>query len=721
MALTPQEAADLARRYNTLLEARQNTKLALKPTPLLRQTLHTKSGEVPLTLRTYQAQGVFHLLQMPRLVLGDGTGLGKTLQVLAACCHLLEREQLKIVVVTPKAAVLQWASEIRKFTHITAMPVVGPWAKRYWTYKEWQEHEGSAILVVSYALFVRDWDEGAFDKAPKTPPPAPVPKGTRRKKGEAPPPKAVEPPPALTETNEAAPKPTKQRYRSGFLDEMTTALARNKKRGQPSPLMVVFDEATAFKNTSTQVWHTANQLARKSSRVYGLSATIIKNAVIEAFSIFRLVTPWVFPTKKQFLADYCTVWERPLAGGGTVSIIQGYKNLGAFRSLIDPYFLGRAKHEVSAELPVLTTKRVYCELSDAEDALYHIALDGVLELGDGTVKEYESTAALTSLIYCQQIVNSLSLLQYGPGVPLPTGHKAPKLSTKEALLLELLDGELAKSKVIVYTRFASLVPRLQALLKEQKIKSVAITGAVSAKGRLKAQEAFQDATNDTYVIFITDAGSEALNLQAAEAIVFYDAPWSHGTYVQLLGRPIRIGSAHTAVCAYHLITRRNQAMQSMYEDGEEDADDGGQTIDGDVIDTLLSKAGLIEQVLGKTAQGALEFSHETDQQITKALYLRLQQRAQKHRGKGPKLKGAAVVRGALPPVDVSLLVPVPPEVTETKSAKKQPKTPKTPRKPREPKGSTLPDAMPSVLAAPEDGLSEALIADLDQLFTTRPK
>jgi SNF2 family DNA or RNA helicase len=304
-----------------------------------------------------------------------------------------------------------------------------------------------------------------------------------------------------------------------------------------------------------------------------------------------------------------------------VPIVVGYKNLQHFRDRIDPFFLGRAKHIVSDELPTLITKEVICELSPAEDAKYTEALSGVLELGDGEVKDFEEHKAFVSLIYCQQVCDSISLLRYEGGDEVLTGLykdegiKVKDMGSKEQTLLDMLADELDGEKTIIYTRFASLVPRLQAILKAQGIKSVAITGQVKDTeknpARRKAQEAFQDMNSDVKVIFITDAGSEAINLQAASAMVFFDAPWSWGNYVQLLGRPIRIGSPHQHVVVYHLVAERPR-----------DKAKDRKTIDHYTLDMLNKKKDLVDKVLGESAVGALDF--EKDGSGTKQLVRKLQ-------------------------------------------------------------------------------------------------
>jgi SNF2 family DNA or RNA helicase len=382
-------------------------------------------------------------------------------------------------------------------------------------------------------------------------------------------------------------------------------------------LVVIFDEATAFKNTSTKTFDVCQMLSVKSKRCYGLTATLLKNNLMEGYSIFRVVVPNVFSTKTKFMDTYAVVRQMPIKGGRMIPLVVGYKNLNLFRKVIDPYFLGRSKHMVSDELPTLITKEVICEMSPVEDRKYSEALSGILELGDGTTKEYEESKALVALIYCQQVVNSLSMLKFQGGDEILTGIfqdevvKVEGMGAKEAALIELLTGELEGDKVIIYTRFESLVGRLQMLLKDEKIKSTRITGKESGDQRKINQDAFQDADSDTKVIFITDAGSEAINLQTASALIFFDAPWSWGNYVQTLGRPVRIGSVHNHVTVYHLIAERPR-----------DKAKDRKTIDHHVLDSLRGKKRLSDAVLGEAAVGALTFDKEKSG--TKELVRRLQ-------------------------------------------------------------------------------------------------
>src|SRR5208282_1783017 len=100
---------------------------------------------VPLKIRYYQVQGIMHLLMLRRMILGDGTGIGKTLQALAALCYLWAREtNNRVIVVSPKSAIRQWVSEIGRFTTgIKVFVAAGkPEDERKAVWEAWAKYKG---------------------------------------------------------------------------------------------------------------------------------------------------------------------------------------------------------------------------------------------------------------------------------------------------------------------------------------------------------------------------------------------------------------------------------------------------------------------------------------------------------------------------------------------------------------------------------------------------
>jgi SNF2 family DNA or RNA helicase len=379
--------------------------------------------------------------------------------------------------------------------------------------------------------------------------------------------------------------------------------------------MFVADECQEFKNRKTKAWFGANEIAKASCRVYGLSATIIKNRLEEAYCIFQAIVPGLFGSEAKFKKQYMKLKKQRIQRGGKIrfiSTIIGYKNLDDFRSTMDPFFLIRKTRDVADELPSLISKKIVLEMSDKQNELYRDALNGTIyrermkahyyeyrelvdsaatvtkEMAEKLEKMYNryqeslteygmANSKITALSYCQLISNGPQWLD-----PEEEGE-----SSKETEFRRVFDQELRDEKTIVFSRFKSGLPRLEAILDELGIPHRAITGDVSQKDRDKFRLEFQSTEKDIPIIFITQAGSAALNLQSANVLLFYDTPWSYGDLYQTIGRAQRIGSIHPHIHVIHFCNKK--------------------TIDDHVLKILEDKKELITDVIGDIADGAIDF------------------------------------------------------------------------------------------------------------------
>ena len=350
---------------------------------------------------------------------------------------------------------------------------------------------------------------------------------------------------------------------------------------------VLVSNCTVVKNPKTQVHQVVRHLSYQADRTWALTATLIKNNLMEGYGIYRVVNPELFPTTANaFMHYYCLVEMVRVANNRRVPKIVGYlpERVKEFRERIDLTYLGRPKHEVASELPALILKTIEVGLSPAQRDKYEEALEGLENYGlanlvvgeaQGHDEEVKDVTKLTSLIYCQEIVNHLGLI----------GCEGP--SDKTAKLFDLLsEGDLAEEKVIIFSRFKKMVDILMPLFRKAKIKAVRVTGEEDGDDRRAAMAAFQDPNSDTRVICITMAGGDAINLQAAKAIIFFDTPWSAGDFIQIVGRMIRIGSTHDRCYAIHLVARGRK-----------------KTIDHRVLEVMQKKMTLIEAVIGKRLKG----------------------------------------------------------------------------------------------------------------------
>lgn len=493
--------------YAKLLQIRQSKNLRLRKAPLLRDTIVMPDGrEVPLEHRYYQVQGILHLCVMDRFLLGDDTGTGKTLMAITALCHLWSLEP------NVKAIIL------------TDKSVVPQWASEF---AKFCHIEQLCVLQCNGTPVQRAKIYDQFRASTK--------------------------PTALVLT-----------YATARRDVDTLLTLEN--------FSLICDEATAFKETSSQSHKVVAHMAKKCRRMWALTATLLKNRLTEGFGIYSILMPGLFPkSKSKFIDEYCITRLQKI-GTKQIPIVLGPRQsmVPVFRSLIDPYYLGRAKMDVAQDLPPLTMREHFVVMTPAQQAKYAETLQGFL-LREKTAEEKE-VEPLTAVLYCQQIVNHLELVDcVGP-------------SAKFDALFELLEeGDLADEKVIVFSRFEKMITLIEEEATRRKIKTVRITGEENLKQRAKSQETFMNPDSGTRVCLITQAAEQGLNLQCAKAIIFYDTPWSAGTYLQILGRMIRIGSTQDHCYAIHLITRRS--------------------VDTRVMQVLQQKYQLLEQVLGKRIKG----------------------------------------------------------------------------------------------------------------------
>lgn len=593
-------------------------------------------------LRDYQKIGMATICRSPKLCLGDATGLGKTVQTLSAIGTIWEREPDYVpIILTTKSAVFQWQGEVEKFMQgVEALVVHGEPYQRNAIYEDFFTNNSgkNRLLLLTYDTLFRDISPSVIkDKSIKIDPKLKKEfKETRVKESEAKDyyekmlvimkevsdgrrfedseyifsrlnGKEATKPPGWSDHDERQLKlavdakenviklsskvqelsvlvnpPMKS---SGILELMFDL----KKRSPNTQFMLVMDEAHKVKNYRSQVHEKVKLISEQCDRVVGMTATPVKNRLMEFFGLFRIINPKLFPKVTQFMNDFCVTKMQRVPGGRQVPIVVGYRNLDMFTDKIKPYYLARQKHEVAKELPELITVEIPCELSDEQDELYDMAEAGMI---GSEVDESEENSAdiLSSMTMCAQAVNSPELILDADGNPF-TGS-----SSKIEALIELLTGDAEDSKVIIFSRFEKMISTIEKRLIDEKIKYVRITGKESdPKLRQKNKDIFQDTNSGVNVIMITMAGSESLNLQAAEHFVFVDSPWSFGDYVQLVGRMIRIGSSHKTVVAHHMLGLRKS---------------GEKTIDHHVLRALREKKRLSDKVSGESLVGGLQFKSE---------------------------------------------------------------------------------------------------------------
>ena len=328
----------------------------------------------------------------------------------------------------------------------------------------------------------------------------------------------------------------------------------------------VLDEAQTLKSHKGEVHYPAAlKLGSKARAVWGLSATPMMNDRLdELYSIMELIRPGTFGDYPGYRKTYYRLqlvkpkWKKKVKAFYKVL---GYQNLALLRSQVDPFFLRRPVTEFQQYLPPVTFQQLDVPLEAKQRALYAEIIGKHWPISRTPLQQ------LAALTYAQLAVDAPTVLGF-PGVP----------SAKTSELVRLLLDQLSDQQVIIYAKFEKVVRVLSDMLDHLKILHGVIAGPVSAAQRDKVAQAFQ--AGFLPVVLVTNAGAQALDLQAASTVICYDLPWSWGEFRQIIGRARRFGSVHQSISVILLC--------------------GDDTIDGTVATRLTRKESVILTVLGES-------------------------------------------------------------------------------------------------------------------------
>lgn len=553
-------------------------------------------------LKNFQTQAVAHLMLMPRMVIGDQVGLGKSIEAIAGMCyHCHKNPALKVLVLTTKSVAKQFAKEIGRFSHLTFTVMsdkgnkqkkgvkLSPHEHRMKQMRNWLSPGGPQVMVAKYTSLIGQREAlERFDNSGK-----PDPGGKFDRNGY----------PITTKDG--------KELISKEMQEVVSALYPHR-----ANLLVVFDEVHKLKNKESQTRLCMMQVQQCCYRAWGLSASLIKNDAQELYNSISAIGIRPCGTLRDFEDRFCTS-HLVRVGARFVKQLDGYQDMDVFKGLIRPFVYARSQKQSGEPLPVLLTKYYELDLSDKQAKLLledipsgaFTLQPGVRKvLGEIQLVERDPNNKMTQLSVNQLVSNHPCLLESLDQKRLFT----KELSPKEDALMDLLEGDLSGEKVIVFTKFKTHIDRLEHLFKQRGTKFLRITGDENEDEREEAKTKFQE-SGDHNLIVINSAAMEGVNLQQSAHMVCLDLPWSFGDLMQLVGRMLRIASPHSC-CTLHVMVAKG-------------------SVDEYVVSVLLSKKSVMEIILGESHSAGileeeareLDLSASLDRDMTDAEFSKLLQ------------------------------------------------------------------------------------------------
>lgn len=285
---------------------------------------------------------------------------------------------------------------------------------------------------------------------------------------------------------------------------------------------VILDESQMVKNPNTKTHQALRQLQTLTK--FALSGTPIENRKEELWSIFSLVLPSLLPSLKSY---------QHMASHDIVKTVQ-------------PFMLRRTKENVLHELPSISEKILYNELTQSQKSLYVTYLQQI----QNEVSTYSNEQLtrqkfqiLTALTRLRQICNHPQLF-----ISDYEGHSGKLDQFLEQVNRAITNGH----RLLVFSQFASMLDILQLELQKHGVTSFLLNGKTPPDKRQNMVERFNAGENDVFLISLK-AGGTGLNLTSADTIILYDLWWNPAVEEQAKSRAHRIGQKNT-VQVYRMVS-----------------------------------------------------------------------------------------------------------------------------------------------------------------------
>ena len=311
------------------------------------------------------------------------------------------------------------------------------------------------------------------------------------------------------------------------------------------------DEAHKLQDKKSKFSMIMSSIRSRCSIVWLMTATPILNSLDSLYNIVNFSSPG-FLGKKDAFDNNFTLWnlrDQYIKRGGKATKIKvkdvyGYKNLDILREKLNDIIIVRGK-EYNLKFTALE-----CDLSDKDYEIYKRVSSGILNFEDDArnfSRRMHDLQRFVDRVYTDETMEDLV-----------SNYCDTEYSPKEELLLNSLEGAFSNGySVIIYAEYKETISRLETILKKNKKKlNLGKIHKVTGSINIKVREAVEENIGSRDVVLITSAGTESVNLQKCNTIIFYDISFSTKNMIQAVGRVCRRDSKFDVQYAILLVTKR---------------------------------------------------------------------------------------------------------------------------------------------------------------------
>jgi superfamily II DNA or RNA helicase len=324
------------------------------------------------------------------------------------------------------------------------------------------------------------------------------------------------------------------------------------KREHPN-LWLIADEAHALQDPETKQYKVVEVMMKLFIGAWGLTATPILNNLDGLFYMSNLFKPgYLAKNIYSFRNKFCTFSETFfwITRGGkkkkkVVKEVNGYKNLDILSDRFSKISIIKSKHYdidfIYKEAKLSKETRQYYAYASAG------LFSGTIDKVTGKTKKSKQNHNAARLHDLQRVVSNSH--------PNFQQLKDPnKITEKEYLLFQTIKEVIANNEaVLIYFTYIPTLERIKYILNKVSgslgiPKIHEISGSVDLESRKKVESAL----GPKDVVLITSAGTESINLQRANNLIFYETPFPLREFVQACGRITRTNSTFDKFKVYIL-------------------------------------------------------------------------------------------------------------------------------------------------------------------------
>ncbi|MCD7972439.1 MAG: DEAD/DEAH box helicase [Candidatus Azobacteroides sp.] len=290
---------------------------------------------------------------------------------------------------------------------------------------------------------------------------------------------------------------------------------------------LILDESQYVKNPASQSYKAVKQINAAHKLI--LTGTPIENSLSDLWAQFEIINEGVLGSLSSFKKAY-------------INPILQKKNKekeAVLLKMIQPFLLRRTKREVAPELPSLTEKVIYCDMSTRQKKIYLEEKNKVRNsLLSEVINPNSQVGKNTSFIALQGLTR-LRLLANHP-VLLDKEYEADS-GKFEQIIMHFENLRAENHKVLIFSSFVKHLQLLAQYFDKQSWKYAWLTGSVHANEREQEIKKFNERKDINCFFISLKAGGVGLNLTEADYVFIIDPWWNPAAEMQAVARSHRIG------------------------------------------------------------------------------------------------------------------------------------------------------------------------------------